>query len=104
MSGWRSHGSIRSKLDARAAPGGGLGLGDVLVFLSRHLGAVQALLKDGLGLVDLELGLEVLRVAGDAAAIRAAAGVGKVEGFVDDFLAGVAPRIGVSLEGDGDEG
>jgi hypothetical protein len=93
--------SIQSGLDARAAPGRRLGLGDILVVLGRHLGAVQALLKDGLGLVDLELGLEVLRVAGDAAAVGAAAGVGKVEGFVDDFLAGVAPGVGVSFGGDG---
>ena len=78
--------------DAPAAPGGGLGLAVVLDH--RHLGAVQALLKDGLGLVDLELGLEVLRVAGDAAAVGAAAGVGKVERLVGGLLASVAPGGG----------
>jgi len=93
---WQAHIILPSRmdgsveLDAPAAPGGGLGLvGDVLVVLD--LGSVQALLKDGLGLVDLELGLEVLRVTGDAGAVGAAAGVGVVEGFVDGLLAGVAP-------------
>lgn len=55
------------------------------------LGA-HALLEDGFGLVDLELGLQVVGVAGKAAAVGAAAGVGKVEGLIiDRFVAGEAP-------------
>lgn len=69
-------------LDASVA-GGGIGLGELLVLL----GAVHALLKDGLGLVELELGLEVLR----GAAVGMAAGVVEVERLIGHFITDVAP-------------
>ncbi len=62
----------------------------LLVLLGAHV-----LLEDGLGLVDLELGLEVVQVARQAAAVGAAARVGEVEVPVDCFVAGVAPGWGV---------
>lgn len=65
--------------------GGGVGLGQLL------LGAVDALLEDGLGLIDVELGLEVAEVVAEAAAVGAAAGVGQVETLVVDLFACVAP-------------
>ena len=58
----------------------------LLVLLGAHV-----LLEDGLGLVDLELGLEVVEVARQAAAVGAAARVGEVEVPVDCLIAGVAP-------------
>lgn len=66
----------------------GVDLGELVV---SHNGAVESLLEDGLGLVELELGLEVLQVVGVAAAVGATAGIDKVELVVDDFLARSAP-------------
>jgi len=60
----------------------------VLVVLE---GAVDVLLEDRLGLVDIKLGLEVLDVGGHGAAVGAAARVDKVEGLVDDLFAHAAP-------------
>lgn len=51
------------------------------------------LLKDGLRLVDLELGLEVVEVVGVAAAVGSTAGVGEFELLVDNLLARRAPGI-----------
>lgn len=69
----------------RDAARGGLGLGQFL------LRAMDALLENGLGLVDVEFGLEVAQVVAEAAAIGAAAGVGQVEALVMDLLACVTP-------------
>ncbi len=54
--------------------------------------AVDALLKDGLRFVELELGLEVPEVVGVAAAVGAATGIGEVEGLVDNLLKGTTPE------------
>lgn len=72
-----------------AGAGGRLRLGQGVVFLM--LGAVDALLKDGLGLVDLELGLEVAQVVGVATAVGSAALVGPLELLINDFLTWIAP-------------
>lgn len=53
----------------------------------------HALLKHGLGLVDLELGLEVLGVARKGAAVGPAARVGEVEVLVFCFVANIAPDM-----------
>jgi hypothetical protein len=60
----------------------------VLVVLER---TVDVLLKDGLRLVDVELGLEVLNVSGHGATVGAAAWVDKVERLVNNLLAHAAP-------------
>lgn len=67
-----------------ASAGGRLRLGEGVILLM--LGAVDALLKDGLGLVDLELGLEVAQVVGVATAVGSAALVGPLELLINDFL------------------
>jgi hypothetical protein len=54
-------------------------------------GAVDGLLKDGLGLVDLPFALEVADVVGEAAAVGAAAGVGELEVLVHDFFTKASP-------------
>lgn len=66
--------------------GSSVGLGKLWV-----LGAVNRLLEDGLGLVELELGLEVLEVVGIAGRIGSTAGVGEVELVVKDLITRVAP-------------
>jgi hypothetical protein len=53
--------------------------------------AVDGLLKDRFGLVDLPLALEVADVVGDAAAVGAAAGVCELEVLVHDFFAKASP-------------
>lgn len=62
----------------------GAGLAAVLLLLLLP-GSMDVLLKHRLRLVDLELGLEVLGVTGDTAAVGAAAGVDKVELFILGF-------------------
>lgn len=52
---------------------------------------MHTLLEDGLGLVELELGLEVVEVVGKATTVGTATSVVKVERFIDHFFAGVAP-------------
>lgn len=54
---------------------------------------MDGLLKDGLGLIDLELGLEIAHVVGDGATVGATASVGEGEALVDDFLAKTTPFI-----------
>jgi hypothetical protein len=54
------------------------------------LGAVDALLEDGLGLIELEFSLEVVEV-GVAAAVGSASLIGEAKASVDDFLAGTTP-------------
>lgn len=66
--------------------GGRVGLGELWV-----LGAVDRLLEDGLGLVELELGLEVREVVGIAGRIGPAASVGEVELVVKNLITRVAP-------------
>jgi hypothetical protein len=72
---------------ARARVGVGLGQ-DVVVFV---LGPMNSLLKDGFGLVELELGLEVLQVVGVATAVGTTAGVGPVELLINNLLASASP-------------
>lgn len=60
----------------------------VLVVLE---GTVDVLLKDGLRLVDIKLGLEVLDVRRHRAAVGPAARIDKVELLVHDLLAHAAP-------------
>ncbi len=72
-----------------SAAGRRLRLGQVFV-LGR---AVDALLEDRLWVVDLKLGLEAGGVGGEAAAVRTAPRVGKVETLVDDFVTCVTPLI-----------
>ena len=60
-----------------------LSLGKLFEILSR---TVQFLLEDGLLLNLLELGLEILQAGGVAAAVGAAACIGKIEALVLDFL------------------
>jgi hypothetical protein len=54
---------------------------------------VDGLLEDGLWLIDLELGLEVMDVV-EARRVGSATGVGEVEMVIEDLLAGIAPTIG----------
>lgn len=70
--------------------GGGSG-GSVSLCELRVLGAVDRLLKDGLGLVELELGLEVLEVVGIAGRVGSTASVGEVELVVKNLVTRVAP-------------
>lgn len=91
----RDLGALGRVLVDRDATGGGsggsVGLGELWV-----LCAVDRLLEDGLGLVELELGLEVLEVVGIAGRIGAAASVGKVELVVKNLITRVAP---ISISG-----
>jgi hypothetical protein len=65
-----------------------LSLRKLFEILSR---TVQFLLEDGLLLNLLELGLEILQAGGVAAAVGAAACIGKIEALILDFLAINAP-------------
>lgn len=67
------------------------GLGLALLVLGAHV-----LLEDGLRLVDLKLGLEVVDVARQATAVRAAAGIVEVEVFVHHLVTSVAPMACMS--------
>ena len=58
---------------------------------------MEFFLEDGLLLDLFELGLEILQAGGVAAAVGAAASIGKVEAFVLDFFALDAPSCGISL-------
>jgi hypothetical protein len=62
--------------------------GALLLKLLAH-GAVELLFEDGLGIDDLELGLEVVQVVGRG--VAATAGVGHVWSDVFDFVAGHTP-------------
>lgn len=66
--------------------GGSVGLCELWV-----LSAVDGLLKDRLGLVELELGLEVLEVVGIAGRIGSTASIGEVELVVKNLITRVAP-------------
>lgn len=70
--------------------GGGSG-GSVGLYELWVLSAVDGLLKDGLGLVELELGLEVLEIVGIAGRIGSTASVGEVELVVKNLITRVAP-------------
>lgn len=67
----------------------GLGLEEGGVLLG--LGAVKALVEDRLELVDLELGLQVLEMVRQVAAVGATTSIGEVEVLVHDLLAGRTP-------------
>lgn len=75
-------------VDRAAGARGSFGFGEGVVLV---LGTVEGLLEDGLGLVDLELGLEVAQVCRVATAVGAATGVGEVEFLVEHLLANFAP-------------
>jgi hypothetical protein len=62
------------------------GLGLALLILGAHV-----LLEDGLRLVDLKFGLEIINVARQATAIGAAAGIVEVEVFVHHLVTSIAP-------------
>lgn len=66
--------------------GGSVGLSELGV-----LGTVNGLLKDRLGLVELELGLEVLEVVGVAGRVGSATSVGEIELVVKNLITRVAP-------------
>jgi len=52
---------------------------------------MNPLLEHRLGLVELELGLEVLNVAREIAAVGAASSIDEVERLVNDLLTSIAP-------------
>jgi hypothetical protein len=70
-------------------------LGEVVtvVLLSLLRRDEEMFFKDGLGLIDLKLGLEVTNMMGDGAAVGAATSVGKAEVFVYNFLARISPEL-----------
>lgn len=88
---------------------GTLGLGESVVILM--LRAMDALLEDGLGLIDLKLRLEVVEMVGVTAAVGATASVGEAELFIDYLGSESTPedgelqsrKMGVCLDGDVDE-
>lgn len=53
---------------------------------------MEGLFEDRLGLVDLELGLEVAGVVGEAATVGAAAGIGEPEVFINHFFSEASPN------------
>jgi len=55
------------------------------------LWAMNPLLEHRLGLVELELGLEVLNVAREIAAVGAASSIDEVERLVNNLLTSIAP-------------
>jgi len=69
---------------------GRVSLGELLVVVVSGR-SMDRLLKDGLGLIDLELGLEVVDVVREAAAVGATAGVGEGKTFVNYLLANTTP-------------
>lgn len=70
---------------------GGGGGGSVCLCELWVLSAVDRLLKHRLGLVELELGLEVLEVVGIAGRIGSTASVGEVELVVKNLITRVSP-------------
>lgn len=68
---------------------GRVGLGEVLMVL--FLRAVERLLEDRLGLIDLKLSLEVGDVVREAAAVGAAARVGKSKLLISDIIVDGSP-------------
>lgn len=80
------------ELNRRAATLRTVRLGEVIslvIFVNR---AVQRLLKHGLGLVDLELALQVTNMVGEGAAVGAAPSVGKAELFVCNVVSKCTPE------------
>lgn len=61
------------------------------MFLILFLRAVDGLLKDGLGVIDLKLGLEVASTVRYVAAVGAATGIGKGKVLIPYFLSKGAP-------------
>lgn len=89
MDGWRdldALGRMLDLVDGAAGGGGRVGLGELIL----SLGAVDALLEDGVDLVHVELGLEVSDV-GVARGVGTTARVGKVELVIDDLVTRIAP-------------
>ena len=54
---------------------------------------MKRLLEDRLGFIDLELALEISHVVGNAAAVGAAAGIGKAELLVCDVITEGSPIL-----------
>lgn len=79
-------GRMLDLVDGAARGGGRVGLGELIL----SLGAVDALLEDGVDLVHVELGLEVSDV-GVARGVGTPTRVGKVELVIDDLVTGVSP-------------
>lgn len=79
-------GRMLDLVDGAARGGGRVGLGELIL----GLGAVDALLEDGVDLVHVELGLEVSNV-GVARGVGTTTRVGKVELVIDDLVTGVSP-------------
>lgn len=73
-------------IDRAAGGGGGVGLGQL-----SFGGAVNALLEDGLDLVEIEFGLEVTQVMAITGGVGSATGISKIELIIEDLVAGVAP-------------
>lgn len=82
-------GRMLDLVDGAAGGGGRVSLGELIL----SLGAVDALLEDGVDLVHVELGLEVSDV-GVARGVGAPTRVGKVELVIDDLVTGVSPIKG----------
>jgi hypothetical protein len=66
-------------------------LGEVISLVVVFKWTMKRLLKNRLGLIDLELGLEISHMVGDAAAVGAAAGIGEAEWLVCDVIAKSTP-------------
>ena len=61
-----------------------------ILFLERP---VDGLLEDGLGLIDLEFGLQIGDLVGEAAAVGAAAGICELERLIGDVITITAPVV-----------
>lgn len=79
-------GRMLDLVDGAARGGGRVGLGKLIL----SLGAVDALLEDGVDLVHVELGLEVSDI-GVARGVGTTARVGKVELVINDLVTGISP-------------
>jgi hypothetical protein len=78
-------------LSRRAATLRRVRLGEVISVIVLVKRAVKGLLKDGFGLIDLELALQISHMVGDAAAVGAATSVGEAERLVCDLVINRAP-------------
>jgi hypothetical protein len=78
--------SLSSLLSRGAIALGRIRLGEVVGVVIIIEGAVEGLLEDGLGLVDLELALQIAHMVGDGAAVGAATGVGEAELLIRNIV------------------
>mgnify|MGYP000901800718 CR=1 FL=1 len=84
------------RLSRRTTALAGVSTGEYVVVIFFHR-TVKRLLKDGFFLVYFELGLEVGRVVRDAAAVGAAATLGKSKALIGEFITDTTPEICVSM-------